>query len=188
MTQILYRPKEEMTMFVVDTDSMGRTPDQVEAMEQNLVRPHRLSKRDKAYAETIAKTRASYPKVMYRLALKKGVPAGDEVMPSYPMPHDLAQSLNLTDKNYKVLGKTRDSGGYILIRHPYVTTSVAVYINDDKNGMIDFDKTYELEKKLTAEGWVDSINKIAGMPEEQPEEEYDPIPVPKVKAKPQPTA
>lgn len=189
MTQVMYRPKDEMTMFVVDTDSMGRTPDQVEAMEKNEIKPHRLSKRDKAYAETIAKTRSSYPKVMYRLALKKGTPAGDELSPSYPMPHDLAQSLNITDKGYKVLGKTRDSGGYLLVRHPYITCSVAVYVNDDKNGMVDFEKTYELEKKLIAEGWVDSPARLTGLPEEAPEEEFDPIPLPvKKEARTQPKA
>jgi len=78
MTQILSRPRDEQVMYVVETDSMGRTPEQIEAMEKNELRPHRLSKRDKAYAERVSKECASYPKVMYRLALRKGCPAGDE--------------------------------------------------------------------------------------------------------------
>src|SRR5882724_9400298 len=133
MTQILSRPRDEQVMYVVETDSMGRTPEQIEAMEKNELRPHRLSKRDKAYAERVSKECASYPKVMYRLALRKGCPAGDETAPSYPLPHDLAASLNITDRGYKVLGKTRDSGGYLLVRHPWITKSVAVFVNDDPN-------------------------------------------------------
>jgi hypothetical protein len=186
MTQIQYR-KEEMPMFVVETDSMGRTPDQVEAMDKNALRPHRLSKRDKAYAESVSRMRASYPKVLYRLALKKGVPAGDEVAPSYPMPHDLAQSLGITDRNFKILGKTRDSGGYLLVRHPYVTFNLAVYKDDDPNGLVDLEATAELEKKMKADGWVENPNDIIGLPEHKADEEFDPIPAQaKKEAKQQP--
>jgi hypothetical protein len=176
MTQILSRPRDEQVMYVVETDSMGRTPEQIEAMEKNELRPHRLSKRDKAYAERVSKECASYPKVMYRLALKKGTPAGDEVAPSYPMPHDLAQSLGITDRNFKIMGKTRDSGGYVLVRHPYITKSVAIFINDDPNGAIDYKASAELEKKLKADGWVNNPNEIQGLPEHKAEEDYDPIP------------
>jgi len=174
-------------MYVVETDSMGRTPEQVEAMEKNELRPHRLSKRDKAYAERVSHECASYPKVMYRLALKRGIPAGDEVAPSYPMPHDLAQSLDITDKGFKVMGKTRDSGGYILVRHPYITKSVVAYVNNDPNGLIDAKASYELEQKLRSEGWVDNPNDLPGLPDLAPVEEFDPIPVPaKKEAKAQP--
>lgn len=187
MTQILSRPRDQEVMYVVETDSMGRTPDQIEAMEKNEVRPHRLSKRDKAYAELVSKERSSYPKVMYRLALKKGVPAGDEMAPSYPMPYDLAQSNGLMDKNFKVLGKTRDSGGYILVKHPYITKSVVIYVNDDPNGIVDVKASVELEKKLIAEGWVHHPSEIQGLPEEHIEEEFDPVPLPKKEVRPQAT-
>jgi len=181
MTQILSRPRDEQVMYVVETDSMGRTPEQIEAMEKNELRPPRISKRDKAYAERIKKECASYPKVMYRLALRKGIPAGDEVAPSYPMPYDLAQSTGISDKNFKVLGKTRDSGGYLLVKHPYITRSVAVFVNEDPNGAIDYKATAALEKKLEAEGWVSNINDLEGLPEEHVEEEFDPIPPSKSK-------
>lgn len=181
MTQILSRPRDEQVMYVVETDSMGRTPDQVEAMEKNEMRPHRISKRDKAYAERVSKECASYPKVMYRLALKKGIPAGDEIAPSYPLPFDLAQSLGVADRGFKVLGKTRDSGGYILQKRPYLTRSVAVFINDDPNGAIDYKASAALEKKLAEESWVTDVNAIEGMPTEHVEEEFDPIPVSKGK-------
>lgn len=185
MTQILYRPRDEQVMYVVETDSMGRTPEQIEAMEKNELKAPRLSKRDKAHAERVRAENASYPKVMYRLALKRGIPAGDEVAPSYPMPFDLAQSLNIMDKGFKVMGKTRDSGGYILQKYPYITQRVAVFLNDDPNGMIDHKASSELEKKLRAEGWVEHPNKIVGLPEEAPEEQFDPIPVPAAKERAQ---
>ena len=181
MTQILYRPRDEQVMYVVETDSMGRTPEQIEAMEKNEVKPPRLGKRDKAHAERVRHENASYPKVMYRLALRKGIPAGDEIAPSYPLPFDLAQSLGISDKGFKVLGKTRDSGGYILQKHPYMTQRVAVFINDDPNGLVDHKASLELEKKLRAEGWVDSPSKIEGLPAVDVEEPFDPIPVPVAK-------
>jgi hypothetical protein len=182
MTQILYRPRDEQVMYVVETDSMGRTPEQIEAMEKNEAKPPRLGKRDKAHAQRVAIENATYPKVLYRLALRKGIPAGDELAPSYPMPFDLAQNLGVSDKGFKVLGKTRDSGGYILLRHPYVTMRVAVFVNDDPNGLIDHKASYALEQKLVADGWVDHPNKIEGLPEEQVEEPFDPVPLPAKKA------
>lgn len=188
MTQILSRPRDEQVMYVVETDSMGRTPEQIEAMEKNELRPHRLSKRDKAYAERVSKECASYPKVMYRLALKKNIPAGDEIAPSYPLPFDLAQSLGIADKGFKVLGKTRDSGGYILQKRPYITKSVAVFVHDDPNGAIDYKASALLEKKLADEGWVTDPNLIEGMPIEHVEEEFDPIPASTKKARVQPGA
>lgn len=188
MTQILSRPRDEQVMYVVETDSMGRTPEQIEAMEINGVKPHRLNKRDQAYAQRVSKECATYPKVMYRLALRKGIPAGDELNPNYPMPFDLAQSLGVSDKGFKVLGKTRDSGGYLQVRHPWLTKSVVVYVNDDPFGAIDHKASAKLEEKLVADGWVYSPSELQGLPEEHVDEEFDPIPTPKSKKQVQPGA
>lgn len=179
MTRILEGAPNEPRYFVEETDSMGRTQQQVEAMEKNALRPPRLGRRDSAHALRVAKEQATYPKVMYRLALKKGNPAGDEVMPSYPMPFDLAQSLGISDKGFKVLGKTRDSGGYIQQRYGYITTSVGVFVNDDPFGLIDHEASLKLEKKLRAEGWVDHPSQIEGLPSLEPEEDFDPLPAKK---------
>jgi hypothetical protein len=111
---------------------------------------------------------------MYRLALKNGNPAGDEINPSYPLPFDLAQMIGVPEGQFKVIGKTRDSGGYVVLRHPYQSTSVGVVRHD---ASIDIEASKKQEKELRSKGWVDRIQDIKGLPELISDNTFDPLPL-----------
>lgn len=172
----VFRPSDELRIRVKKIDSAGRTPEQVDAMARNELRPYKLSEHDLAYAHLISEEQSEYPKVMYRFRMKNGKPAGDEINPSYPLPFDLAQMIGVPQDQFSVIGKTRDSGGYVVLRHPYQTISVGVVKHD---GSIDLAATKKQEKELREKGWVDRIQDIKGLPtlvSDGSDDAFDPLP------------
>lgn len=167
-----FRPENEVRMRVKLLDSAGRTREQVEAMEKNAYRAPKIAAEDQVFAEFIAAEQQEYPKVMYKLAMRGGKPAGDEVSPSYPLPFDLAQMVGIPEGTFKVIGKTPTSGGYLVVRHPYRTKSVGVIRSDQS---IDDRASAKLEKEMLADGWVHSIAEIKGLPKPLVDDEYDPV-------------
>ena len=170
----VFRPSDELRIRVKKIDSAGRTQEQVDAMARNELRPYKLSEHDQAFAHLISEEQNIYPKVMYRLALKNGKPAGDEINPSYPLPFDLAQMIGVPEGQFKVIGKTRDSGGYVVLRHPYQSVSVGVIRHD---ASIDIEATKRQEKELRSKGWVDRVQDIKGLPELISDNTFDPLPL-----------
>ena len=169
----VFRPSDELRIRVKKIDSAGRTPEQVDAMGRNEIRPYKLSEHDQAFAHLVAEEQTAYPKVMYQHCLKNGKPAGDEIAPSYPLPFDLAQMIGVPEGQFKVIGKTRDSGGYVVLKHPYRTKSVGVVRHD---GSVDLEASQKQEKALRKEGWVDRIQDIVGLPEMISDNAFDPVP------------
>ena len=161
MPQVLMRNSTQDVIVTVEVDSMGRTPELVKAMEDNA--PKRVVARGvhASFAQMVAQQCQRYPRVMYKLALKKGVPSGDEIDPGYPMPYDLAQSIGHHEKGFLVVGKSRESVGNVIRRHPYRTVSCGVLRPDYT---LDFEASERMEKQLLAEGWVDSLSKVEGLP------------------------
>lgn len=158
-----YRPSDELRFRIKKLDSAGRTPEQVKAMDiSNPIRPVQLGVADQGFAEMIREQQAQYPKCMYRLALRDGKPAGDVVNPNYPMPFDLAVMVGIPENHFRVIGKTKDSGGYVEVRHPYMSQSVGVTRPD---GSVDLPASQKQEKELRAKGWVDRIEDIKGLPQ-----------------------
>lgn len=174
MPIIVERPTNERMFYVEEVDSMGRTPEQIEAMDKNLIPAPKVRGKHLIYAQHIAREQKDYPKAMYRLALRKGVPAGDEVNPSYPMPFDLAQQTGYAEQGFKIINKTMNSQGHVVVRHPYQTRLVGVI---NKDGSVNLEATLKEEKELMAKGWVDAISKIVGLPKkDNAEEDFDPLP------------
>jgi hypothetical protein len=165
--------QEEIVIRRVKLDSMGRTPEQVKAMSENDPRPLKLGEKTKAIQEHIGETCSQYPKVLYRLALKNGLPAGDVQNPDYPLPFDLAAQLGLTEMGFKVIGKNRDSAGHVVVRLPYITRLVGVV---RENLTVDVEAARAEEARLLKLGWVDSPSKIKGLPTPPTEQEFDPLP------------
>lgn len=160
---------------VKKVDSAGMTEEQVENFEKNALRPPRLSDDAREIANLVAYEQNEYPKIMYRLALKAGKPAGDEAAPSYPLPYDLAAQCGLTELGFPVLNRTVNSPGYLKVLLPYITRSVGA---PGADGIaIDQGKAREEERKLRAEGWVSDPNLIPGLPKKTVEfQDYDPLP------------
>src|SRR2546429_667587 len=109
---------------------MGRTREVRDAMEQNDPKPHKLGDATRAVHSIVAEEHAQYPRVMYRLALKNGLPAGDIANPDYPMPFDLAAQAGLADLGFKVINRTATSPGNVIVRLPYVTRLVGTVRED----------------------------------------------------------
>ena len=63
------RPVERI-LRLQKTDSMGRTREVRDAMEQNDPKPHKLGDATRAVHSIVAEEHAQYPRVMYRLALR----------------------------------------------------------------------------------------------------------------------
>jgi hypothetical protein len=188
------RPSNERVVAVVETDSMGRSPELIEAMEKNDPRPPRIGREHKIYADSVAKEYAVYPKVMYRLALDdNGVPSGDQAMPSYPLPFDLAQSTGVSEKGYKIIGKTPQSPGYFDVRYPYQTHFIPIDWDPMHPREIDLAKCKSDEEKMRKAGWVDHLSDIHELATPEIDRGYDPLapfnPTTKKKAEaPAPTA
>lgn len=169
-----YRPSDELRVRVKQLDSAGRTKEQIEAMEKNAYRAPRISERDHAFAELLREEQAKYPKVMYRLALRDGKPAGDEVNPSYAMPFDLAQQVGIPEGQFKVIGKSKDGGGHYVLRHAYQSISVGLVRPDQS---VDVEASQKQEKELRSKGWVDRIEDIKGLPKRITDDTFDPLPI-----------
>src|SRR5262249_28771501 len=129
---------------------------------------------DEAFAHLIAEEQSTYPRVMYRLAVRDGRPIGDEMSPSYPLPYDLANQMGVKTELYKIIGRTKDSPGNLIMRHPYQSISVGV-IRDDQS--VDIEASKRQEKSLREAGWVDRIEEIKGLPKLAVEDPYAPLPV-----------
>lgn len=170
------RIKEERVLIrIKKVDSMGRTAEVRKAMEKNDPPPVKIADDDLFIRDTVAEVCVDYPKSMYRLALRGGKPAGDEANPSYPMPFDLAQQLGLTEFGFKVIGKSRDSAGNVVIKLPYETKKVGV-VREDLT--VDVAAARKEEADLRRLGWVDHPSKIKGLPVPLAEQPFDPVPMP----------
>src|SRR6266851_1055833 len=89
--QATYQEKKEIVLRVQKLDSMGRTAEVRLAMEKNdPPRMPKLGEATTAVHEMVTENCGEYPKAMYRLALKNGLPAGDIKDKDYPLPFDLA--------------------------------------------------------------------------------------------------
>jgi hypothetical protein len=165
--------RKERVLRIIKTDSMGRTPDQVEAMEINALKPLKLNEATKAVHAICAEEHSLYPKAMYRLALKNGKPAGDIANPDYPMPFDLALQCGLADLGFKVINKSATSPGNIIVRLPWITRTVGI-VREDLT--IDIEAARAEEADLRRKGWVDSPSKIKGLPTPPAEQPFDPLP------------
>lgn len=171
--QAEYVERKDMILRITKKDSMGRTAKQRADMEQNDPKPPKLGDATLAVHAICAQEHSEFPKALYRLALRDGKPAGDIANPDYPLPFDLAAQLGLTDSGFKVIGKTRDSVGNVIVRHPWVTRLVGT-VNEDLT--IDVEAAKAEEARLRKLGWVDSPSKIKGLPTPPAEREFDPLP------------
>lgn len=171
------RIKEERVLIrVKKLDSMGRTSEIRKAMELN--DPPRMPKigDDAEFIHAaVAEACGEFPKCMYRLALRDGKPAGDIANPDYPMPMDLAAQLGLDNLGFKVIGRNKDSAGNLIVRLPYITKLVGT-MNADMT--VDVAAARAEEAQLRKLGWVDSVNKIKGLPTPPAEQPFDPVPMP----------
>jgi hypothetical protein len=165
--------RSERVLRIQKTDSMGRTKAQQEAMAANDPKPVKLGEGTLQVHAICADEHKEYPKVMYRLALRKGVPAGDEISPNYPWPHDLCLQLGITDLGFRVINKTSNSPGNVVVRHPWITRLVGT-VKEDLT--IDVEAAKAEEAKLRKDGWVDHPSKIKGLPATAEPEGYDPLP------------
>jgi hypothetical protein len=168
-----FHQRTERVLRLTKTDSMGRTPEQIEAMEQNELKPPKLSEATRAVHAICADEHREYPKALYRLALRKGVPAGDEVAPNFPMPYDLALQCGEADKGFRVINKTATSPGNVILRYAWVTRLVGE-IKDDLS--VDVAAARAEEAELRKKGWVSSPSEIKGLPTPSVEAPYDPLP------------
>src|SRR5258708_22352109 len=177
MPEVRYGPRDtERVVKVVETDSMGRSPELIDAMEKNDPKPPRIGRSHKIYAETVAIENIIYPKVMYRLALdENGVPAGDQAAPNYPMPYDLAQSNGVSEKGFKRIGQTASSPGYFDVRLPYQTTFVPMDWEPLHPKPIDIAKCERDEEALKKAGWVEHLSDIKELPAPEIDRGYDPL-------------
>lgn len=161
MPRLTYEERGKV-LRVVPTDSMGRTPDLAEQMERNDPRPPRLDKETKIYQAFVADEYKVWPKVMYRLAVdENGIPNGDLVNPSYPMPYDLAVSLGIEKMGFTRINQTSQSQGHFLVRHPYKTMLIPKDWDWKHPVDIDIVECKRQEKALIDAGWVDHLSKIA---------------------------
>lgn len=170
----------QRVLRITKTDSMGRSRDVREAMEKNDPRPHKLGEGTLEVHAICASEHSEFPKAMYRLALRKGVPAGDEQFPSFPMPFDLAQQCGLSDLGFRIINKTASSPGNVVVRLPYITRLVGA-VKDDLT--IDVEAARAEEAQLRKLGWVDHPSKIKGLPVAPAEEPFDPLPDEQVEVK-----
>ena len=74
---------------------------------------------------------------------------------------------------YKLIGKTKDSLGNLVLRHPYQSISVGV-VRDD--GSLDVEASKKQEKGLREAGWVDRVEDIKGLPKLAVDDPYAPLP------------
>jgi len=156
-----------------EKDSMGRSPEQVEAMAQNEMRPLKLSAETREAHESAAEVLSEFPKCMYKVAISpKGIFEGDDPSPNYPMPFDAAADLGLDDVGFKVKGRKREDGGSVSVKLPYKTRSIGQVraIIDTQNRVVgfaplDIAACKAEEEALRKAGWVDSPNKLKYPPE-----------------------
>jgi len=178
MPQVHYRPAaaNDRVIAVVETDSMGRSPELIDAMEKNDPKPPRIGRTHIAYAQSVAKENSMYPKVMYRLALdENGTPAGDQAAPNYPMPYDLAQSNGIAEKGFKRIGQTNNSPGYFDVRLPYQTIFVPIDWEPLHPKPIDLVQCERDEAALVKAGWVENLAAIKELPTPEIDRGYDPL-------------
>jgi len=171
--QAEYVERKDMVLRIKAKDSMGRTREQREAMEANEPKPPKLGEATRAVHTICAAEHTEYPKAMYRLALKNGLPAGDIASPEYPMPYDLALQCGLADQGFKRIGVTRDSPGNLIVRLPWITRLVGT-VKEDLT--IDVEAARAEEAELRKKGWVDSPSQIKGLPVPPAEQEFDALP------------
>src|SRR5258708_7124555 len=130
----------------------------------------KLGEATKAVHEIVTENCASYPRAMYRLALRNGLPSGDIKFPDYPVPWDLAQQLGLTESGFKVIGKNGTSPGHVVVRLPYITRMVGV-LRDDLT--VDIEAAKAEEERLRKLGWVTAPHLIKGLPTPPAEQDFD---------------
>ena len=158
----------EMVLVREGRDAAGRDEKQIWAMEQNAIKPPRITGVDKLYAEQVADQYKNYPKVMYKVAIKyrkgpdgKAAPdaepifKGDRINPNYPMPYNLAIENGF---HGQVVGHGSDKG--INVVYPYVTCFVPLGWNQNFPVEIDEADCKKDEAKLLKDGWVDDPNKL----------------------------
>jgi hypothetical protein len=168
--QTEYVKRTEIALRIQKRDSMGRSPQQVEAMEANDPRPLKLSEATKHVHALVEEACGDYPKCLYKLAMRKGVPAGDVANPDYPLPLDAAIDLGLDEVGFKVVGKNRQDGGHVVVRLPWITKLVGV-LREDLT--VDLKAAQEEERNLLAKGWVDHPSKLKGLPVPHAEQPFD---------------
>jgi hypothetical protein len=139
-------------------------------MEQNDPRPVKLSDATKTVHALVEEACVDYPKCLYKLAMRKGVPAGDVANPDYPLPLDAAIELGLDEVGFKIVGKNRTDGGHVVVRLPYITKLVGV-LREDLT--VDTAAAKVEEAKLLAAGWVDHPSKLKGLPVPHAEQPFD---------------
>lgn len=122
--------RTERVLRIQKLDSMGRSKEQIEAMEANQQKPPKLGEGTLEVHAICAAEHSEYPKCMYHRAVRNGIGVGDEVSPAFPMPLGTAECLGLDDVGFKVIGRKRQDGGHIVIRHSYITRLVGV-VRDD---------------------------------------------------------
>ncbi len=172
--QATYQEKKEIVLRVQKLDSMGRTAEVRLAMEKNdPPRMPKLGEATTAVHEMVTENCGEYPKAMYRLALKNGLPAGDIKDKDYPLPFDLAAQLGLTELGFKVIGRNKDSLGNVVVRLPYITRLVGA-LRDDLT--VDIESAKAEEEKLRKLGWVTAPHLIKGLPTPPAEQDFDPLP------------
>lgn len=166
MPVVRMQPRNNEMILIRDVrDSAGRDDKQIWAMEQNDPKPPRIQGVDKLYADQIAEEHKVYPKVMYKLALKKKESGevlykGDRINPNYPMPFALAIENGFQGQ---ITGHGSDKG--INIVHPYTTCFVPLGWDPNYPTSIDVADCKKDETHLTKQGWVDHPSKIEGLPE-----------------------
>lgn len=172
----LERYEEPSKVRVIKKDSMGRDPQTRHAMELNDPKPPRLGEYSQALAQNFAADYANYPKALYRLSLdENGVPNGDLVNPSYPMPYDLAVSLGIAEKGFLRINVTNNSQGHFLVRHPYVSMFVPHGWDWDHPQPIDEAECKRQEAALLAVGWVRHVSELPGLEQAPKAAEIDPF-------------
>lgn len=173
MPTVTQRSSHEMVLHVEERDSAGRTHAQIVAMKKNPVKPPEIGELDQKYASQIAQELREYPKVLYKTAVSKkkkdyngnAMPLGDELLPNYPVPFDLASRGGLCGP---IINASRDNSGAVIAKAYWQTASCAAY---DSSGHVDYEKSKAMETKLLKEGWVSHPSKLEGIPTPQPDEE-----------------
>jgi hypothetical protein len=154
----------EMVLIREVRDSAGRTDAQIRAMEQNDPKPPYITGTDRLYAEQVAAENKSYPKVLYKKAIKEKkstdgsveyVYKGDRINPNYPMPYALAIENGF---HGQVTGHGSDKG--VNIVHPYQTCYVPIGWDPNFPVPIDEADCKKDEAKLLKDGWVINPNDL----------------------------
>ena len=151
MPNVSFRNKPEIVLHIEELDSAGRNEELQAAMATNAVKQPVIKGEHRQFAEHLARENSVYPKVLFRLALKNGKPAGDPVR-SDPVPIDMAEYLELEGSRL---------GNAFIERHPYVTRLCGIVRPDYT---VDLEASKAQEAELYRQGWRDSLSKVPGLP------------------------